>query len=170
MAWQLLHVCCELTNIITTSSMMSSSSLMTSLPSPMTSFYTLFQTCHVDLRNSGFYNRNSLPVCKAHARWAAYVHAHLFYNLVRLRPEWWVRRCPITIPRFSILNLLNPPTQILIHPKFFPVLTRSIASKRLQLTPTQHPEYLPDIGNHKLSARHPMKRAYWLDHHLRLRK
>jgi len=25
-------------------------------------------TCHVDLRNSGFYNRNSLPVCKAHAR------------------------------------------------------------------------------------------------------
>ena len=129
----------------------------------------LFQTCHVDLRNSGFYNRNSLPVCKAHARWA-YVHAHLFYNLVRLRPEWWVRRCPI-ISRFKILDLLNPPTQIIL-PEFFPVLTRSIASKRLPLTPTQHPEYLPDIGNHKLSARHPKKRAYWLilDHHQRLRK
>jgi hypothetical protein len=25
-------------------------------------------TCHADLRNSGFYNRNNLPVCKTHAR------------------------------------------------------------------------------------------------------
>lgn len=25
-------------------------------------------TCHADLRNSGFYNRNNMPVCKTHAR------------------------------------------------------------------------------------------------------